>query len=115
MVSFYSSDIVSYTMVSSCFLDIVSYTMVSFYSSDIVSYTMVSSCFLDIVSYTMVSFYFLDIVSCTMVSFRPRAFSTLFLNTEVLLIVKMNLKAVLPPDILLAAAPKVVVAIAIRP
>ncbi|GJT95445.1 hypothetical protein Tco_1090963 [Tanacetum coccineum] len=41
--------------------------------------------------------------------------STLFLNTVVLLNVKMNLKAVLPPDILLAAAPKVVVAIAIRP
>ncbi|GKD92194.1 hypothetical protein Tco_1372031 [Tanacetum coccineum] len=49
MVSFYSSDIVSYTMVS-------------FYSSDIVSYTMVSSCFLDIVSYTMVSSCFLDIL-----------------------------------------------------
>ncbi|GJR45836.1 retrovirus-related pol polyprotein from transposon TNT 1-94 [Tanacetum coccineum] len=42
MVSFYSSDIVSYTMVSFYSSDIVSYTMVSFYSSDIVSYTMVS-------------------------------------------------------------------------
>ncbi|GJU85486.1 putative reverse transcriptase domain-containing protein [Tanacetum coccineum] len=62
MVSFYSSDIVSYTMVSSYSSDIVSYTMVSSYSSDIVSYTMVSSCFLDIVSYTMVSFYSSDIV-----------------------------------------------------
>ncbi|GJW09154.1 putative reverse transcriptase domain-containing protein [Tanacetum coccineum] len=54
---FYSSDIVSYTMVSFYSSDIVSYTMVSFYSSDIVSYTMVSFYSSDIVSYTMVLFY----------------------------------------------------------
>ncbi|GJZ11592.1 hypothetical protein Tco_0546351 [Tanacetum coccineum] len=62
MVSFYSSDIVSYTMVSFYSSDIVSYTMVSFYSSDIVSYTMVSFYSSDIVSYTMVSFYSSDII-----------------------------------------------------
>ncbi|GKB16956.1 hypothetical protein Tco_0850879 [Tanacetum coccineum] len=48
--------------------------MVSFYSSDIVSYTMVSFYSSDIVSYTMVSSYFLDIVSRTMVSFRSQTF-----------------------------------------
>ncbi|GJY43563.1 hypothetical protein Tco_0431776 [Tanacetum coccineum] len=85
MVSFYSSDIVSYTMVHLAsldivelsllgphwLLDIVSYQWSHFYSVDIVSYT---NCLILIlgtfVSYTMVSiFASLDIVSYTMVSF----------------------------------------------
>ncbi|GKA53913.1 hypothetical protein Tco_0752862 [Tanacetum coccineum] len=47
---------------------------------------MVSSYFLDIVSYTMVSSYFLDIVSCTMVPLRSQTLDLYLIHSNQVLI-----------------------------